>query len=347
MPNIPNQNKYQKPNKVMQPPKSSSLLDVMVDGREFESLLHHSYDGLNTLKELRRCLEEFYSCRNNYTICYVANVIKPRKTSVSIDDGDDLPFREMVKSVPDDVKEIDLVLVTPGGYASQVAKFVNALRPRFDKVNFILLNVAMSAGTIFCMSGDEIVMSDQSYFGPIDPQVRNKDNQFVPIQSILTLINDIKDRGEIKISKREKPDWSDLELLRNMDPKEIGTAINASSYSIQLVEQYLYNYKFKHWINHSNGSVVSDLEKQDTAKKIAEHLCDNSKWKIHGHAIDRNAAWDVCKLKITHPESIPDLNKTMRRMWAVFYWMFENTQITKVFISKHYSIFKHDPQQKA
>ena len=49
----------------------------------------------------------------------------------------------------------------------------------------------------------------------------------------------------------------------------------------------------------------------------------------------------------THPESIPDLNKTMRRMWAVFYWMFENTQITKVFISKHYSIFKHDPQQKA
>lgn len=38
----------------------------------------------------------------------------------------------MVNSVPVDVKEVDVVLVTPGGLANQVNTFVTALRPRFD-----------------------------------------------------------------------------------------------------------------------------------------------------------------------------------------------------------------------
>jgi len=47
----------------------------------------------------------------------------------------------------------------------------------------------MSAGTIFAMSGDEIVMTNSSYIGPVDPQVPNKDGVYVPAQAILTLIN--------------------------------------------------------------------------------------------------------------------------------------------------------------
>ena len=73
----------------------------------------------------------------------------------------------------------------------QVDKFVNALRARFKVVSFILPNVAMSAGTIFIMSGDEIIMHARSFFGPIDPQVPNKDGVFVPAQTLRALIDDI------------------------------------------------------------------------------------------------------------------------------------------------------------
>ena len=322
---------------------SSSFLDVMEDGREFESLLKYTFVNANPILELRKGLQEIARIRNRACICYVTNVVSPTSVSISIDDSDDLPFSEMLASLPKSIKDIDIVLVTPGGYAKQVAKFVNKLRPRFDSIGFIILNKAMSAGTIFAMSGDEIIMAAQSQIGPIDPQVPSKNGELLPAQSLLTLIDEIQKRGEEQINAGKKPLWTDLHLLSSLDPKEIGNAINASKYSVQLVEQYLSDYKFKNWNIHSDGiTPVTDQEKKDRANDIAELLCDNSKWKIHGHAITREAAWDVCKLRITHSEEIEGLDRAMKRLWALFYWIFENTPISKVFLSDNYCILRQD-----
>jgi hypothetical protein len=339
-----NKNRFQQgpPPRPMQnqKPITSTLLDKMEDGREFESLLKYQYQNLNFVSELRKSIAEIKAVRGRQIVCYVANVVKP-SALISIEDSDDLPFNEMIASLPADCKELDIILVTPGGYAHQVAKFVNKLRPRFDKISFILLNKTMSAGTIFIMSGDEIIMSNQSQIGPIDPQVRTKTGEFVPAQSILTLIDDIRTRGEEAIQKGSKPSWTDLQILNGIDPKEIGNALNASNYSIQLVEEYLHNFKFKNWTVHSGGDTpVTNEERKARANEIAKLLCDHSKWKNHGHAITREAAWDVCKLKITHSESVEGLNRAMRRMWALFYWVFENTPVAKVFLSENYSIMR-------
>lgn len=341
IPMIP-QNKPQ-PHPVQMPPVSSTMLDKMVDGREFESLLKYQYHNLNVIGELQKSIQEIKAIRKRPVVCYVANVVKPTSTSISIDDSDDLPFNEMIASLPADAKEIDIVLVTPGGFAHQVAKFVNKLRPRFEKVGFILLNKSMSAGTIFITSGDEIIMTNQSQIGPVDPQVRTRNGEFVPAQSILTLIEEIRIRGEEGLKKGQKPSWTDLQILNSIDPKEIGNAMNASNYSIQLVEEYLYNFKFKNWTLHSNGTTqVTDAERKARANEIAKMLCDHGKWKNHGHAITREAAWEVCKLKITHAETVNGLDKAMRRMWALYYWIFENLPLTKVFISENYCIMRND-----
>ncbi len=325
------------------PPVTSTMLDKMVDGREFESLLLYQYHNLNFIEELRKSIGEIKAIRKRPVVCYVANVVKPTLTSISIDDSDDLPFNEMIASLPPDTKELDIVLVTPGGLGHQVAKFVNKLRPRFEKVGFILLNKAMSAGTIFITAGDEIIMTNQSQIGPVDPQVRTRTGEFVPAQSILTLIDEIKIRGEELLKQGKKPAWTDLQILNSIDPKEIGNALNASNYSIQLVEEYLYNFKFKNWTLHSDKTTkVTDYEKKERATEIAKLLCNHSKWKNHGHAITREAAWDVCKLKITHAENVQGLDKAMRRMWALYYWVFENIPIAKVFLSENYCIMRND-----
>jgi hypothetical protein len=324
-------------------PTTSTLLDKMEDGREFESLLKYQYQNLNFQTELRKSIQEIKAIRGRNIVCYIANVVKPN-SSISIEDSDDLPFNEMISSLPADCTEIDIVLVTPGGFAHQVAKFVNKLRPRFDKISFILLNKAMSAGTIFIMAGDEIIMTNQSQIGPVDPQVRTKTGEFVPAQSILTLIEDIRKRGEESLKKGVPPSWTDIQILKEIDPKEIGNAINASNYSIQLVEEYLKNYKFKNWCKHSNGDEVTPQQRENKANEIAKMLCDHSKWKNHGHAITREASWDVCKLKITHSEHVAGLDRAMRRMWALFYWVFENVPIAKIFISENYCIMRGTPQ---
>ena len=326
-------------------PLSRSLLDVMIDGNEYESLLRHQFLEVDLIKEIKRSIAEITGIRGRPLICYVSNVVSNRGGgSTGIDSSDDLPFNEMIRSLPPDTNEVDIVVVTPGGAAQQVAKFVNALRPRFKTVGFLVLSQAMSAGTIFVMSGDEIVMTDQSNIGPIDPQVLNKSGFFVPAQAILTLIEEMRVKGEEQLKKGLQPSWTDIQLLRNIDPKEIGHAMTASNYSIKLVKEYLYNYKFKTWERHSDGRPVTDEEKEIRANEIASLLCDHSKWNNHGHAITRESAWEVCKLKIKKAEEIEGLDRAMRRMWALFYWIFENTPILKFFISQEYSVYKSTAQ---
>lgn len=317
-------------------------LDVMQDGREFESLLSYQYPNLNIVDEIRRSMKEVSDARGGIPcLCYVANVVNSPKGN-SIDGTDDLPFTEMVTTVPDQVKEVDIILVTPGGLANQVYNFVNTLRPRFDKVNFILLNMAMSAGTIFIMSGDEIIMSSQSKFGPIDPQIPSKDGRFIPAQSILVAIEDIKKRGQEALLVGKKPDWTDIQLLNTMDPRMVGEAITASDYSIKMTKDFLEKYKFRNWTTHlSDNRVVTEEERKERAEEIANILCNHKEWKSHGHYINREAAHDQCKLEITHSESIPNLDKAMRRMWALFYWIFDSTPINKLFVSDSYCIIRN------
>lgn len=317
--------------------ETTSLLALMEDGREFESLLKVQSLKLNLRDEILEAIGEIQRIRERQCIVYVANVVNNSiKDNPSIDYSDDLPFSELINTIPDGVSEIDIIIVTPGGSGTQVAKFVDKLRGKFEKVNFILPDIAMSAGTIFCMSGDEIIMTNNSYIGPIDPQVPNKEGMYVPAQSLLALIREIQIRGEKNIKQGLSPDWTDLQILKGIDPKEIGNAVSASNFSVELVENYLYNYKFRLWTHHSNQTEVTEDEKRSKANEIANLLCDHSLWKSHGKGITREIAWTSCKLKITKSEDIPELDRAIKRFWALFYWIFENTKIFKTFASDYY-----------
>src|SRR5690606_38807006 len=127
---------------------------------------------------LQKCISEIESIRGRPCILYMPNIVNTKITdSISIDYTDDLPFSELVNTIPPEFKSVDVVMVTPGGDGVQAAKFVEKLRSRFEYVGIIIPDMAMSAGTIFVMSGDEIVMSKNSYIGPIDPQMQNRDGR--------------------------------------------------------------------------------------------------------------------------------------------------------------------------
>lgn len=319
-------------------PIANSLLDVMKDGVEFASLCNYHYENLNIQDELKRSIGEIETARGKRAICYFANLFAQNN---SIDTSDDVPFTEMVNSIPADVREIDVLIVTPGGSGEQAASFVRTLRNRFDVVNFLVIDKAMSAGTILIMSGDEIVMSKESKFGPIDPQVPSKEGRYVPAQSILLAIQDIKDRGLEKINNHEQPDWTDLQILHNISPYELGSAISSSNYSIELVKQYLHDYKFKNWtIRRSSGDPVTPEYRAQRAEEIAKDLCDHTKWKSHGYGISREEAQNVCRLEICHADSIDGLDRAMRRLRALLFWMGANLNYVKLFASQEYCLIK-------
>jgi hypothetical protein len=71
---------------------------------------------------------------------------------------------------------------------------VNVIRHFYDEVVFIVPDVALSAGTVFVMSGDEILMDYYSCLGPIDPQVE-RDGKLVPALSYLVQYDRLIDKA--------------------------------------------------------------------------------------------------------------------------------------------------------
>ena len=320
----------------------NSLLDAMKDGREYESLIDVVPQNFNARDEFRRAIADIETATKRPLIVYAANVVKPASwSSTDIGYADDLPFSEMVSTVPASTSAIDILIVTPGGLAQQVSQFVNKVRPRFTDVSMIIPYMAMSAGTIWALSGNKIWMDERAFIGPIDPQVPGKDGRYVPAQAILALLKKIQDSGQGNISKGQNPDWSDMMILQNMDAKEIVNAISLSKYSIQLAVEYLTAHKFRDWSNHdSDGRPVTPDERATRAAEVAEKLCSHDLWKVHSHGISRDVAWRELRIKIEHPEDLPGMHKALRRFWALMYWIFEATSTAKIFISDQYSLFK-------
>ena len=327
------------------------LLDHMEDGNEYNSALdslkeNGNANNVDVVSEVRQAIADIASIRNRYCVCYVANVINPLvENRIGLGNEDDLPFSSLQKHIPQDINDIDIILVTPGGSAEIVDYQVGQLRSRFNTVSFILPYMAMSAGTIFCLSGDELVMDDVAFFGPTDPQVVSKNGLLVPAQSLLTLISKIQERGQAKLGAGEEPDWTDIALLNNIDHKEIGNALRASKLSKELVTRYLKDYKFKDWVNHSGGGGAVTLdERKDRATEIAELLCDNSHWLSDACRITRQRAEEECFLQITYPENTPGLQRAIKRFWALMHIIFENSLIAKIYASRDYFLIRQFQQ---
>lgn len=318
-----------------------SLFDAVVEGTEYESLVGVRPRKLNGRDEIQRGIAGVESVRGRPLICYMANGFKALTAPTAIVLSDDLPFCEMIDAVPAHERAVDVLIVTPGGLANQVAQFVTALRDRFDEVSFIVPHLAMSAGTIWALSGNEIWMDSRARLGPIDPQVPGKDGRLIPAQALMRIVDHIQEAGEEKLKQKLQPDWTHIQILRHIDPKELGNALSQSQYSIDIAAGYLETFKFANWTTHSNGSPVLDAERHKRAVEIAELLCSHDEWKMHSHGIDRHTLENhPLNLKIGHPEEVPRFQRELRRLWALTYWLFETTSVAKCFVSSNYSLFR-------
>jgi hypothetical protein len=197
-------------------------------------------------------------------------------------------FRKVVEELAADEQKKDklvVILTTPGGSTETVERIVNVIRHFYNIVDFIVPDYAYSAGTIFCMSGDNIFMDYYSVLGPIDPQVQNREGKLVPALGYLDKIEDLieKDRQGTLTN-------AEFAILQSMDLAELKSYEQAKALTIELLKQWLVKYKFSKWITHrtdpdKRGQAVTDEEKEKRAEDIASDLSNNKKWKSHGRPI--------------------------------------------------------------
>ena len=146
-------------------------------------------------------------------------------------------FRDFIEQLKKDNEfdrdRLTVILNTPGGSAETVEKMVNVIRFHYNEVYFVVPDYAMSAGTIFCMSGDKIFMDYSSSLGPIDPQVFNGKN-WVPALGYL-------DKVEQLIEKSANNELTEAEflILQKIDLAELRSYEMARDLTVSLLKQWL------------------------------------------------------------------------------------------------------------
>jgi len=202
-----------------------------------------------------------------------------------------------------------IVLETDGGSAEVVEKLVEITRHRYSEVFFLIPGHAMSAGTIWCMSGEKIWMDYASSLGPIDPQVKSLNGRYVPALGYLEKMQELQ-----KKSAKGGLTNADLIMLNALDLAELHRYEQARDLSITLLNQWLVKYKFKNWTTHRTtkpGTVVTASEKRARAKKIATEL-SSTRWHSHGRFIGMKTLVSDLRLEIDDFSALPDLGEHAR-----------------------------------
>ena len=135
---------------------------------------HLNFDQIT--RERKKHLKRISRIRGDRDVLVYASDLTKGNAAISIDYSDLLPFQDQLANLKG--KSIDIILETPGGFAEVVEDLVKLVRNKYEKVGIIVPGYAKSAGTIFAMAGDEILMGSMSALGPIDAQIVANNKRF-------------------------------------------------------------------------------------------------------------------------------------------------------------------------
>ncbi|SRR5216684_1093852 len=237
----------------------------------------------------------------------------PSVTSINAEDLHG--FMEVIHGLTGD--DLDLVIHSPGGSAEAAEALVNYVRSKFKNVRVFVPHAAMSAATMFCCSGDRIVMGKHSFLGPIDPQfiVRTELGfASVPAHAIVEQFR--MAQKEISDNAQTLPSW--IPILRQYGPALLVQCNYQQDLAVQLVSTWLKKFMF-------TGQKYAARK----AKKVAKRLSDHSKFKSHNRFIDRQQA-KALGLSIDDLEKDQDLQDAVLSVYHAVSLGFSATPLVKV-----------------
>jgi hypothetical protein len=252
------------------------------------------------------------------------------------------PIDDLIRDAIEDVAPkrdcLTVILETEGGSIETAERIANVFRHHYpNRVRFVVPNFAMSAGTILVMSGDDIHMDYYSVLGPIDPQVPNQNNVYVPALGYLEKYKEL-------IGKSAKGRLSAAELtflVEKFDPAELHRFEQARDHSVDLLKQWLVQYKFKNWVKtRTRGITVTQAMKEKRATEIARKLNDTRKWRSHGRGLSINVIDQELNLLIEDFGQDQKLNTELRDYYRLLQdYMNRRSHWLVIHTRKNYAAF--------
>lgn len=109
--------------------------------------------------------------------CLIVYFTDCDRTSAQIDQSDDVAISELLTTCKN--RPVDLLLETNGGVTDATEKICSLLRQAAPDLRVIVPRRAKSNGTVVALCGAQILMSQQSELGPIDPSIGGVPAEFV------------------------------------------------------------------------------------------------------------------------------------------------------------------------
>ncbi len=227
----------------------------------------------------------------------------------------DLPslVRDGVESIDNRNEKLTILLDTGGGLVDSVEKTVEVLRHHYKCVDFIIPGQAMSAGTVFALSADDIYMNYFSQLGPIDPQFF-VDGKWVPVLGYLEKFEELNEK-----SKRGTITPLEYGLVIKLDLADIHRYEQAREHSVELLKKWLPAFKFKNWDRTQSRKVpVTPAKKKKRAEEIAVELNNTKRWHAHSRGISMQTLQNEIGLKIKDfdKEAPPEFGKIVNELHA-------------------------------
>ncbi len=234
--------------------------------------------------------------------------------------------KEAIEKIKNKTTSIAIIHDTPGGVVEVVERMVKILRHHYKEVVFIIPNRAMSAGTVFALSGDKIYMSYFSCLGPIDPQIeRNIDGK----QKLVPALSYVNQYKKI-VEKAQNNNLSSVEfslLKEQFNLSELETFTQAVELTEDLLKTWLVEYKFKNWKETETKKIkVTKDMKRKRAQEIAKELSDYTRWHSHSRMIDKETLEKI-GLKINCFSEVDDLEELINSYYGLLTDFMQNANI--------------------
>ena len=282
--------------------------------------------------ERKKQLRRISQLRGGRDVLVLAADLTKDNAPLAIGYADLLPISDQLSNLSGSA--IDVLLETPGGSGEVAEDIVRLLHEKYQEVGVIIPGCAKSAGTIIAMAADEILMEPVSALGPIDAQIRWQGKVFSAdalIEGMEKIKKEVEQTGTLNRAY--------IPILQGISPGELQSAENALAFAKDLVTDWLARYKFKAWTQHaSTGLPVTEDDKKQRAKEVAETLCNHRRWKTHGRSI-KIPDLEAMRLRITDYSKQPDLAEAIRRYFTLLQ-MALSTNIYKVFETPDSQIYR-------
>jgi len=244
-------------------------------------------------------------------IIYIANLSHQQS---AITNEDIAPFYELVTTLEKDC-DVDFMLQSPGGDPNAAEMLINALLSKARHIRMIIPQAAKSAATMISLAADEIVMSDTSELGPIDPQIPMLTPFGIVYRPAFGFLN------TLEIIKNEHANGDPLNsayfpVLQGVDAALIDACHKAIKQSKDLA---------KKWLLRSQCA-----DNPEAAEYIAEQLTNVDKYPSHGQVINYAEAITL-GLKVTYLGDSDDIWRAMWRLYVRYITKMREAGLVKMF----------------